>query len=236
MQYVHVKNLAKFHPGYKDRTLNWAKINTCIASGDPDMEMITHEIDRWRFICFVLLELQAKKPIPIDEGYLARKGFDLKKRPIYNTLQVLHNLLEIVTDETGERNGTFNQALPRVEESRVDKSVEESRVDKRESVVRNPDHQIAVDYFCQQYETSIGTKYVFQGFKDGAIVANILKSLPVDQFKLKVDQFFASKDPFITKAGYSLPIFVSQINKLHGRGDSEAEIQRLNDIRTRLRL
>jgi hypothetical protein len=100
MNYVHIRNLQKYHPGYKDRTLQWAKIYFKVAQGDPDCEMITNEIDWARLIKFILLELEAQKPIPLDEGYLIKKGFNLKKRPISLTIDMLHNFLEVIHSES----------------------------------------------------------------------------------------------------------------------------------------
>lgn len=97
MEFIHVKNLEKYHPGYRDRELKWAKIYFNIIQGDPEMEML-HEVDRSRYISFILLELQAKKPIPNDEIYFKRKGFDESIRPMSLTLQMLQNFIEVVTE------------------------------------------------------------------------------------------------------------------------------------------
>ena len=97
MKYVHVRNLEKYHPGYKDRSLQWAKIYFNMVQGDPDCEMIDDEVDFARLIKFIILELQAKKPIPVDNSYLQKKGFNLKKRSIELTLRSLHNFLVIDT-------------------------------------------------------------------------------------------------------------------------------------------
>jgi hypothetical protein len=70
-----------------------------MIQGDPEFEMIDSEIDKWRFICFIVLELQAKKPIPADEEYLAKKGFDFKKRKLSLTLQLLQNFISVVTED-----------------------------------------------------------------------------------------------------------------------------------------
>lgn len=118
MQYIHVKNIETYHPGYKDRNLMWAKINIAMAQGDPEMEMIESEIDKWRFICMILLELQARKPLPLSDEYFARKGFDVKKRPMSLTVNMLHNFLEIVTEDSKVCNVEEN----RIEESRVEKN------------------------------------------------------------------------------------------------------------------
>ena len=94
MQYLHIKNLEKYHLNYQDRQLTWCKTYFSMINSDPEFEML-EEIDKWRFICFVMLELQIKKEIPLSNDYLTRKGFDLKKRPISKTLQMLHTLIEV---------------------------------------------------------------------------------------------------------------------------------------------
>lgn len=96
MNYVHVKNLEKFHPGYRDRNLLWGKVYTSVVSGDPDWDLIENEVDKWRLIGIILLELRAKKPLPNDDRYWA-KYFHLKKRSMSLTLQMLHNFLDVVT-------------------------------------------------------------------------------------------------------------------------------------------
>ncbi len=73
-----------------------------MADGDPDTELIENEIDWARFIKMILLELRAQKPLPNIESYWTKKGFDLKKRPISLTLQVLHNFVDVVTLEEKE--------------------------------------------------------------------------------------------------------------------------------------
>ncbi len=98
MEYLHIKNIEKYHPGYKDRDLQWCKTYFKMINADPDFEMLD-EIDKWRFVAFVMLELQIKKPIPLDGQYLIKKGFNLKKYPIYKSLQMLHNFVEVVTED-----------------------------------------------------------------------------------------------------------------------------------------
>lgn len=112
MQYLHVKNLEKYHPGYKDRSLSWCKAHFKMLNADPEFEMLP-EIDRWRFMAFIMLELQIKRSIPLDPIYLTRKGFNLKNRPISLTLQMLHTLVEV-------RNESVTQI--RAEKSREEKS------------------------------------------------------------------------------------------------------------------
>ena len=132
MEYIHIKSLEKYHPQYKDRNLIWCKAYFSMLNSDPEFEMLC-ETDKWRFIALVMLELQLKKEIPLDEPYLTRKGFDLKKRPISLTLQMLHTLIEV-------RNAGVTQ-------NREDKE-EEKRVD-----VRNK-HHLSDSDFIQTLKTN----------------------------------------------------------------------------------
>ena len=76
-KFVHVKNLEKYHPGYKDRELKYAKIYFAMIQGDIDCEMIDNEIDWARFVKFIGLELQYKKPVPLKSDHLKKKNFNL---------------------------------------------------------------------------------------------------------------------------------------------------------------
>ena len=98
MEYIHVRSLEKYHPGYKDRKLIWAKIYFDMVQGDPDCELIEKEVDFARLIKIIILELQAQRPLPNNDAYWTRKGFNLKTRKMSLTLQVLHNFIEPVTD------------------------------------------------------------------------------------------------------------------------------------------
>jgi len=114
MTYVEVVNLEKYHPGYSDRNLIWCKVYFTILNADPEFELLC-EIDKWRFIAFIILQLQTKKPIPLDKAYLERKGFDYKTRDMSLTLKMLHNFIRVCGEDK-------HQPYRRVEKSRVEKS------------------------------------------------------------------------------------------------------------------
>ncbi len=101
MDYIYVKNLEKYHPGYKDRTLVWCKVYFTMMNGDPKFEML-EEIDQWRFVKLIMLQLQVKNGVPLDDTYLIRKGFDTRKRPISLTLKMLHEFIEIRNESVTE--------------------------------------------------------------------------------------------------------------------------------------
>lgn len=154
MQYLHIKNLEIYNPGYKDRSSIWCKIYFKMVNCSPEFELLC-EIDKWRFVAFIMLEIQSKKEVPLSEDYLYRKGFDLRQRKLQKTVDslLLTELIEIinVTDFAQERNAGVTQS--RVEKSRVEKNigdviptVEEVRLecDLRKNKI---DPQHFVDYY-----------------------------------------------------------------------------------------
>ena len=181
MKYIHVKKLEEYHPGYKDRSLIWCKAYFKMMNTDPEFEMLC-ETDKWRFMAFIMLELQLQKPVPIDEDWLRRKGFDIKKRAISLTLKMLHNSVELVTEEPEVRSETVTQ-------SRVDKSiVEKSRIEDIP-----PPLTAVSDYFLEQgyrrpeadkfhdYYTANGWKVGRNPMKDWRATArNWCRKLPAE--------------------------------------------------------
>jgi len=153
MKYVHVKNIDKYHPGYRDRNLSWCKSYFTMINADPDFEMVD-EINKWRYIALVMLELQIKKPVPLSKDYLKRKGFDLKKCSIDKTVQMLHNFVSIVTED--------------LKTCGVDKEEEEDKEEEKEkSTVTKTKHQDYVLLSPDEYSTltekygkSIITQYI----------------------------------------------------------------------------
>lgn len=162
METIHVKNLEKYHPGYKDRNLIWCKTYFKMLNSDPEFELLC-EIDKWRFIALVMLELQIKKPVPNDPQYLKRKGFDLRRRPICLTLQMLHNLVEVCNDSVTENHEDVTQ-------SRVDKEKNNSKSNKQTYMefvlLTDEEHQKLIDRFgadgtrtrIEELNNAIGSK------------------------------------------------------------------------------
>ena len=118
MNYIHIKNLEKYNPGYTDRSLIWCKIYFSMINSSYEFENID-DVDKWRLIALIMLELQIKKPIPNDDRWLQRK-ISTNKRPISLTLKMLHNFIEYVTEDSETCNDSVTQS--RVDKSRVEKS------------------------------------------------------------------------------------------------------------------
>lgn len=148
MEYIHVRNLEKYHLDYKDRKLSWCKAYFKMLNADPEFELL-EEIDKWRFIAFIMLELQLQHEVPVNPEYLQRKGFDLKKRPIYLTIQMLHSFISVVTKPLHNRN--------------VDKEEYKEEEYKEDSVTQkvcNTPKQLSDDQFITTLKANNAYKHV----------------------------------------------------------------------------
>lgn len=124
MQCINVINLNKYNHGYKDRHNHWIKVYVSLLNGSYDFEKM-HEIDKWRFVMFCMLQITTKKPVPLDKDWLVRKGVNQKHRPLTHTVKALSNaqLVEVinVTEDEEIRNETVTDPSPRIEKNRIDK-------------------------------------------------------------------------------------------------------------------
>jgi len=85
------------------------------------------------------------------------------------------------------------------------------------------DKRQLTDHFMACYLAKVGKKYMFQSVKDGRVADRLLKLADLEHLKMLIDKFFVSRDPWIVKAGYTLAVFESQVNKLAaGRADVPA--------------
>ena len=76
-------------------------------------------------------------------------------------------------------------------------------------------------YFCKQYTLKTGREYVINYGKEGKIFKDLLKFLTTEELKTLVNKFFALDDDWIEKAGYTIGVFKSQINKLQKKSGKE---------------
>ena len=205
LSFIHVKNIEKFHPGYKDRKLHWMKMYFDMVQGDPEFEMIESEIDKWRFICIVVLELQAQKPLPVDDEYFRRKGFDTKKRPISLTLKMLYNFLDTVTQ------------LSKV------CAIEESRVDKNKSKIREQ----GFEDFWNLYDKKVGDKKKllkkFSALSDKDIL-DIMKYIPKYKIATPDKKYRKNPETFLNNRSWLDEIIDTKAIPEFGKGNLDSRV------------
>jgi hypothetical protein len=136
MNKLHVINVGKHNPNYKDRTNVWCKIKFNSLRDHGFARLC--EIDKWRFVHFIILEIETKSPVPLDNEYLKRQGFDLKSRCLTSTIRQLADskLVEIRSEAEWEQvnsrvEADQQQELKCVEsEGDTTKSVTQKRKEK----------------------------------------------------------------------------------------------------------
>lgn len=106
MQYINIKNLEKYLPGYTDRTFAWLKLYFRDTT-DPETKvkrigifndttlMELDEIDRYRFFSLACMQGFLGKPVPLDARNMTWMGWNLKKRSKDKTIQMLHSFIEV---------------------------------------------------------------------------------------------------------------------------------------------
>lgn|SRR3990167_1588971 len=115
---------------------------------------------------------------------------------------------EIETTQKRHRNDTINNNVNN--EKNVKNVKNEKKNDK--SLVASP--QSARTHFYSLYKQKTGHEYIADFGKDGAIFKSLLKIVPEDELKTLIDRFFESADDFIIKAGFTIGVFKTQVNKL----------------------
>ena len=86
----------------------------------------------------------------------------------------------------------------------------------KEKIEKDKNHlSPAQSYFYLKYKDKTGKEYVADFAKDGKIFKDLSKVIiNIQQFKEVINRFFNSEDEFIIKAGYTVGVFRTQINKL----------------------
>lgn len=118
MKYLHVKKLMEHHPRYKDRDITWIRVYFDMLDCDSPEYKNLVELDKWRYIAFIVLEMILGKEIPLDEDYLAGKGFNFAERPLHITLEAIKELT-METTEQSERGTVLKKVIKQVKPKNI---------------------------------------------------------------------------------------------------------------------
>jgi uncharacterized phage protein (TIGR02220 family) len=174
VEYLYVKNLEKYHPNYKDRSLVWCKVYFTMINGDPEFEMLC-EIVQWRFVKFIMLQLQTKNGVPLDAEYLSRKGFDFKKRSMSLTLQMLQKFIDVRKNPLHAFDKTCN----------VDKEEDKEKEEDKDIMLGKPNLDAPVLYLNEKAKTHYDPKN--KANRD-LVVARFNEGRTLDQFKAVINK------------------------------------------------
>ena len=103
-----------------------------------------------------------------------------------------------------------------IEVSISDQDPEQLVLEPSELGTPESDHKRFISWYCAMFKQKCKNKYRFTTTKDGAIIKRLLKEYPVEKLVEFGRTFFTVYDDWTAKAGFSIVIFESQINKLAG--------------------
>jgi len=125
---LHVINVGKHNPGYKDRKSIWLKYHFS-ARNDHGFSRLC-ETDKWRFLEFIRLEIQTKEPVILEIGYLTMQGFDLKSRRLESTIRQLSESKLVEIGEGTEWEQKWNRIGTEQEQDRNREGTEQEQKTK----------------------------------------------------------------------------------------------------------
>jgi len=85
----------------------------------------------------------------------------------------------------------------------------------------NPDIKTFIDYAFSTFQKTFNEKMLVDGGKDSSLIKKMLGTYDLDKLKRLWDVFLKSDDPFIVKAGRTIGVFNTQINKLISGDDGK---------------
>lgn len=128
---------------------------------------------------------------------------------IKKTSTAMYTMIEIINYDNYQVEPDKKKEPKEPKEPKESTALKKPKAEKEKT-----DHQKVMSHFHDKFLDKFGTKPVISGKKDGNIIKTLLETYPSDRIINLLDIFFASKDPFIQTAGYTLGVFRSQINKL----------------------
>lgn len=129
MEYIHIKNLEKYLPGYADRTLAWLKLyfrNTTDQKNHTKHTGIFNDVEfqnldeicKYRFISLACMEGFLGKPVPLTDRYAAWMGWNTKKLSKPKTLQMLQPFIQVTGEPVTQSRLRVDKEKSRVKESK----------------------------------------------------------------------------------------------------------------------
>ena len=180
----------------------------------------------------VYTQIYRKKPFKTQKigeknGEKPLKSVNTPSKSVYTPLKRVNTPLESVN--TPSKSVSPEDRRLKIEDRRLkiedkyivsdfDKSETISKTSSKISVSKNkatnPDIKHFIDWWATKYQNTFSEKYLVIGGKDGSIVKKLLANYSYEKLIELAEKFFASEDEFIVKAGYTVGVFSSQINRL----------------------
>lgn len=153
----------------------------------------------------------------IERGYLGTKRTG--RTTIYY-LAFLSERPKVNTQKVQNRHFRKAESEPSLNEALQEKPTERSITEQNLVVPSNGHHPAPgrrltpIDEYFNRFVVRTGERPHINGGKDGRLLGAVEKQLGREEFCRRLDLIFASRDPFIVKAGFGVGVVVSQMNKV----------------------
>lgn len=184
-------------------------VDALVAAGFLDRSngvLTVHDWEKFRLHYDLMLQRREKQ---LEQ---TRKRVEKYRKKSEKTRNVTKSLQNKNTDDGDIKNVTLH-----VTQCNAPTKPNQPNQTKPNALAGSPPAHTAKDclkYFGDVYKKHRGETYVANFGKDGAIFKELLKLLPSEEICSRIDLFFRSEDEFIRKAGYTVGVFKSQVNKL----------------------
>jgi hypothetical protein len=84
----------------------------------------------------------------------------------------------------------------------------------REKKATDPNVSKFLSWWATEYKAMTGSPYLVNGAKEGSLVKRMLGTFGYDRLESMAGAFLVSEDAFVQKAGRTLGVMASQVNKL----------------------
>ena len=136
-------------------------------------------------------------------------------------------------NDTQSRVETEIETEIETEKSRVEKEIEKEGETLAPASPEPPsDFKIFQDFWAKEFLERTGEKYLWMGAKDSKLVKGMLGSLGLETLKERAIALFESQDDFIIKAGKSIGVLHSCLNKLTSGNQKPKDTRPKNEFGT----
>lgn len=154
-----------------------------------------------------------KKDNKDNVSYCIQKDYH-KWRPLSKKITLSKKIMAVIKKDNESLSKKIDTKDTNTKDTNTkDKTLVDKSTKKKIKKPTNPNIKLFIDGFYNSFKEKTGAPYLVVG-KDAGLVKRLLGTYSLSGLSLLKDRFFSIEDPFIEKAGYTIGVFSSQINKI----------------------
>ena len=194
MRFFRIKNFEKYNGTAGSGSRQWVKLYKKIIHDWEYTQL--HDSYKAHFLHMILIADAVENRFPRDSVAIRRQ------------LNVSSNVKIEVFEKAGLIEEIVQKTPIRQDKRRLNKTRQDSEKTKKKERIKT-----SLDIYNDLFLDKFKTKPIIYK-KDGVVMATLEKKKSREEIIELLNRFFESEDEFIIKAGYTVGVFSSQINKL----------------------